>query len=85
MIIDAILLVVQGFLNIILLPLSVLNFVIDLASSIPVVTSFLQVVAYIIPWTNILPILIFIIAMFTFRGVLALIRLIKSFIPTMSF
>lgn len=85
MIIDAVLLVVQGFLNIILLPLSVLNFVIDLASSIPVVTQFLQVVAYIIPWTNILPILIFIISMFAFRGVLALIRLIKSFVPTMSF
>lgn len=84
MITNAILLVVQGFLDILLLPLSVLNFAIDLVSSIPVVTSFLQVVAYVLPWGNLVPIIGFIIAMFTFRAGLALIRLIKGFIPTMS-
>jgi len=85
MITNAILLVCQGFLQIILAPLTVLNFAIDLVSSIPVVVSFLQIVAYVIPWVNILPIIIFIIAMFGFRGILALVRLIKSFIPGFSF
>ena len=81
MITNGILLLAQGILNVLLVPLSVLNFVIDLASSIPVVTQFLQVVAYILPWSNLLPIVIFTIAMFTFRAVLSLIKLIWSFIP----
>lgn len=81
MITNGILLLAQGILNILLLPLTALNFVIDLASSIPVVTQFLQVVAYILPWSNLLPIVIFTIAMFTFRAVLSLIKLIWSFIP----
>ena len=85
MIIDAILLVFQGFLNIILSPLTVLNLGIDLVSSIPVISSFLGVVAYVLPWYNILPIITFIILMFIFRAGLALIRLIKSFIPTMGY
>ena len=85
MITNLILLVFQGVLNILLAPLSVLNFAIDLVSSIPVVCSFINVVAYVLPWGNILPIVIFIIAMFGFRAALALIRLIKSFIPTMGF
>ena len=85
MITNAILLVFQGFLNVILAPLVVLNITIDLVSSIPVISSFINVVAYVLPWVNILPIILFIIGMFAFRGILALIRLIKSFIPTMSY
>lgn len=85
MITDAILLVFQGFLNIILSPLTVLNIAIDLVSSIPVISSFINIVAYVLPWSNILPIILFIISMFAFRGLLALVRLIKSFIPTMGY
>lgn len=85
MIIDAILLVFQSFLEVLLAPLTVLNIVIDIVSSIPVVSSFINVVMYILPWSNIAPVVVFIIAMFAFRGVLALIRLIKSFIPTMGY
>ena len=85
MITNAILLVFQGFLNLILSPLAVLNIAIDLISSIPVITSFLGVVAYVLPWYNILPIIALIVLIFIFRAGLALIRLIKSFIPTMGY
>ena len=47
MITNGILLVFQGILNILLLPLSALNVAIDFIGSIPVVTQFLQVVAFV--------------------------------------
>ena len=52
MITDAILLLFQGILNVLLLPLTVINIAVDFVSSIPVVTEFLQVAAYMIPWSN---------------------------------
>ena len=81
MITNAILLVVQGILNVLLLPLTALNITIDFIGSIPIVTQFLQVVAYILPWDNLKPLILFIIAMFIFRAVLSLIKLIWHFIP----
>ena len=81
MITNAILLLVQGILNVLLLPLSALNVAIDFVASIPVITQFLQVVAYVLPWSNLLPLIVFIVAMFTFRAVLSLIKLIWHFIP----
>lgn len=81
MITNAILLVCQGVLNVLLLPLTVLNIGVDLVASIPVVTQFLQLVAYILPWSNLLPLIIFIISMFTFRASVSLIKFIWKFLP----
>ena len=81
MITNGILLIFQNFLNIILLPLTVFNVVIDIASSIPFIAQFLQVVAYIVPWSNILPIILIIFSMFSFRIGMALIKLIIYIIP----
>ena len=78
MIIDLILLVLQGVLNIILAPLTVLNITIDFISSIPVITSFIQFVAYVLPWDNLMPLIDLLIAIFTFRIALTLIRTILS-------
>ena len=81
MIIDLVLLLVKGILIIILSPLTVINVAIDFIASIPIVVQFLQVVAYVIPWLNILPIILFIIALFIFRILLALIKTVWKFIP----
>lgn len=81
MITDAILLLFQGILNVLLLPLTVINIAVDFVSSIPVVTEFLQVAAYIIPWSNILPLILLVIALFIFRIALALVKTIWKFIP----
>lgn len=80
MIIDGVLLVFQGVLNIFLLPISVLNIGIDFMSRIPFVTQFLQVVAYILPWSNLLPIFIAVIGIFVFRIGVALFKLILQVI-----
>lgn len=81
MITNGILLIFQNFLNIILLPLTVFNVVIDVASSIPFIAQFLQVVTYIVPWSNLLPIILVMFSMFSFRIGLALIKLIIYIIP----
>ena len=81
MITDLILLVLQGVLNVLLLPLTVINIGVDLVSSLPVTTEFLQVAAYMIPWSNILPLILLVIAFFIFRIALAIIKTIWKFIP----
>lgn len=81
MIVDGLLLIVQGLINLFLLPLSVLNIAIDFLASIPVVFQFLEIVAYIIPWSNILPIIILTCGILFFKINFSLIRTIWDFIP----
>lgn len=81
MITNAIITVLQGVINIILAPLSVFNIVIDFIGSFPIVVEFLQVVAYVLPWTNLLPLFGIVLSMFIFRIVLSLIKLVWHFIP----
>lgn len=83
MIIDLILLVLQGVLNILLLPLTVVNITVDFIGSIPVITEFLQVVAYILPWTNLLPLIAIVIVLFMLRIGIAVLKLFKDVIPFM--
>lgn len=81
MIVDLILLLVQGILNVLLLPLTVFNIAVDLVSSLPVTTEFLQVAAYMIPWSNILPLILLVITILLFRAAVALIKIVWKFIP----
>lgn len=81
MIIDAILLVFQGVLEIILSPLTVINIGIDFIASIPVIGSFVNVIAYILPWSNLFPLFVLLIALFSLRIVIAIVRFIVSIIP----
>lgn len=84
MIVDGILLLIQGVLNVLLAPLSVINIVVDFVAGIPVVGSFINVVAYVLPWAKLLPLITLIVGIFTLRIGIALVRLVKGFIPTMS-
>lgn len=83
MITNAILSVFQVVLNIILLPLTVINIGIDFVSSIPVVTQFLQIVAYMLPFSNLLPLIILVIMLLILRVGIALIKFMIEFIPFM--
>jgi len=51
-IVDMVLLVLQGVLEILLLPLTAINIGVDFIASIPVITEFLQIIAYVLPWSN---------------------------------
>lgn len=81
MIIDGLLLVFQGCLNVLLLPLTVVNITVDFLSGLTVFTSFLQVIAYILPWSNILPLIILTIAIIGFKIVVSILKTIWEIIP----
>lgn len=83
MIINGILSVFNGLVSASLLPLEALNLGIDFILSIPIVTQFLQIVAYVLPWANLVPLFFLIVSIFQFRIGLALIKTIFSFIPFM--
>ncbi len=81
MIINLFLGVLQGIVNILLAPLSVLNFLIDVTSHIAIVQGFVKVVAYLFPWNQLLPLVSFIVGMFIFRSVVSLIKTIWELLP----
>lgn len=58
MIVDMFLSVLAGFLRLVTAPIEVINVAIDLVSSIPVVENFVRVVAYLVPFSNLLPLII---------------------------
>lgn len=81
MITNSILNVLGVVLGGLLSPLSLINITIDFVASIPIVFSFLQVVAYLLPWKNILPLIILNISLFMLRIIISLIKTIWSIIP----
>ena len=83
MIINGFLLILQGIVNILLLPLVPLNWVITTGFSIDVISDFINIIAFILPWSNIVPIIIFIVAMFGFRLAISLIKTIWELLPVL--
>lgn len=81
MIVNLFLGVLQGIVNILLAPLSVLNFLIDVTSHVAIVQGFVKVVAYLFPWSQLLPLVSFIVGMFIFRSVVSLIKTIWELLP----
>lgn len=81
MIVDGLLFILQGILSVLLAPLTPLNWAITTGFSIGVISDFVNIVAFVLPWQNILPIITFIIVMFAFRAVVALIKTVWDLIP----
>lgn len=81
MIIDGLLLVFQGCLNVLLLPLTVVNITVDFLSGLTIFTSFLQVIAYILPWGNILPLIILTISIIGFKIAVSILRTVWAVLP----
>lgn len=81
MIIDLILLILQGALSILLLPLTVVNITVDFIAGIPVFVSFLQVIAYILPWGNIVPLILLTIGLIILKIGISLVKVIWDLLP----
>lgn len=81
MIVDGILLILQGVVNVILLPVTAIDITIDFIGSIPIVTQFLQVITYVLPWRNILPIIALVIVLIVFKIGISLSKLVINFVP----
>ena len=81
MITDAILSFFNGAVGFLLAPLTVVDVVVDIATSIPIVTNFITFVAYVIPWTNLVPLLIITFSLLGLRIGIAVVKFILGLIP----
>ncbi|MGN1327822.1 MAG: hypothetical protein ACI4VQ_07100 [Clostridia bacterium] len=81
MIIDGFLYILQGIVNVLLAPLTPINWAVTTGVSIGVIADFINVVAFVLPWKNIQPIFTFIVAMFAFRAIVSLIKTIWDLLP----
>lgn len=83
MIIDLILSLLQGILKLLLSPLELINITLDFTSNFSFIGDFLSVIAYILPWNNILPIISIIVGIIIFRASISLIKTIWALIPVL--
>ena len=81
MIFDAILNVIALIFKVILTPIDVLNFTVDLAASIPVVGGFINVISYLLPWKNLLPLFGIVIGITLFKIGVSLIKTLWDLLP----
>lgn len=81
MIVDGILSVLSVVFSVILSPLEIINVGVDVVSSIPVVSNFITVIAYIFPWNNILPIIILTFLIINFKNLVAFIMAVWKLLP----
>ena len=81
MIVDGILLILNNVLNILLSPISIISIGVDFVASIPIFARFIQVIAYLIPWWNILPLIILTISIISLKIIISLVKTIWSLIP----
>lgn len=81
MITDAILSFLTSIATGVLSPLVIIDVAVDLVTSIPVVTKFIMFVAYVIPWQNLVPLLIIILSLIGFRIAMSVIRFVISLLP----
>lgn len=76
MIINAILFIIKNIVSLLLAPLEIINIIVDFLASMPVILQFFQIIAYIIPWTNLIPLFLI---MFSITGF----RITVSFVKTL--
>lgn len=81
MITDAILNFLTSLASGVLSPLTIIDVAVDLVTSIPVVARFIMFVSYVIPWSNLVPLLVMVLALLGFRIIVALIRFIFYLLP----
>ncbi len=81
MIVDGILLILQGIVNVLLAPLEVINIGVDLVAGIPIISDFMNVIFYVLPMNNLMPLITLIVSLFMFRAVIALIQTIWNLLP----
>lgn len=81
MITDAILSFFTSMSGILLAPLTIVNVAVDVVTSIPVVAKFITIIAYVVPWDNLLPLFIIIFSVLGLRIGIAILKFIFNLIP----
>ena len=80
MIIEGVISVIFGLINLLLMPLDVVNFGFNVLTLEPV-KQFIKMALYIIPFNELMPIFIFFASMMAFRIVVSLIKTIWDLLP----
>lgn len=81
MIVDVLLKIVTNVLNILLFPLQAIDIGINFLGNISIIKSFIGIVVYILPFNNLLPLIILTISIFTFRIIVSFIKTIWDLLP----
>lgn len=81
MIVDSILLILKNIISFLLLPLTPINFAINTILGISYVSDFIKIATYVLPWSNLTPIITIIIGMFLFRIIISLVKTVWDLIP----
>ena len=82
LIVEGILSVVFGIINLLLMPLNVVNFVVDALSFEPII-EFINMALYLIPFKELMPIFVFFVSMMLFRIAVAFIKTIWDLLPVL--
>jgi len=80
--VEGILTVVFGIINFILMPLNVVNFVVNGLAFQPIV-EFINMALYLIPFQQLMPIFIFFVSMMVFRIAVAIVKTIWDLLPVL--
>lgn len=73
--------ILEKVLNLLLLPLDAVNFGVNWLLGIDWVVDVLNIIAYVLPWENLIPLIIGIIGMYCSRIAISLVRLILEILP----
>lgn len=73
--------IIEFVLNIFLFPLDIVNVGINFFIGIDWVVDIVNLISYVLPWENILPLIVFIISIFVFRITISLIKTIWDLLP----
>ena len=80
MIVEGLLTVVFGLVNTLLMPLNVVNFVVDSSIFTPIL-EFINMALYMIPFAELMPIFMFFVGMMFFRIIVSVIKTIWNLLP----
>lgn len=83
MLIDNFYLGVGFVINILLSPLDGINYIFNWFDSFQYISDFFNVIAFVIPWGLLFPLLSIILSFMGLRVTIALIKFIRGFIPTL--
>lgn len=81
MIFDLIINVIALFVQVLLAPVSAVKFVIDIASSLSFLDSIFRIIAFLMPWNNILPLFVIVVALIGFRIAISIIQAMWRLTP----
>lgn len=73
--------ILEFVLNLLLAPITVIDIGVNWLLGIEWVVDVINITAYVLPWSNILPLIFLVIAVFMFRIVIALIKTIWDLLP----